>query len=46
MTTKTKDEVIISSSGINVSDMSDVELIEALQKHGAEIGPVTGKVQI
>lgn len=41
MTTRTKDEVIISSSGINVSDMSDVELMETLLKHGADVGPVT-----
>lgn len=46
MTTRTKDEVIISSSGINVSDMSDVELMETLLKHGADVGPVTGEVQI
>jgi len=42
MGTKSRDEVIITSSGINISNLSDAELVEYLQQKGADVGPVTG----
>lgn len=41
VTTRSRDEAVFSSSGINVSNMSDAELMETLQQHGADVGPVT-----
>lgn len=40
--TKGRDEVIITSSGMNISNMSDAELVDSLQQSGADVGPVTG----